>query len=90
MKQTGNVNDFSHFNRFKFSCFFVKDFSTMEQILASAAQQLEKQLDSEIQRLDNLGSDDLEAIRAKRIKEMKQRQEKIILWKQNVRRKLLR
>lgn len=56
----------------------------MEQLLVSAAQQLEKQLDSEIGRLDNLGADDLEAIRERRLKEMKQRQEKIIQWKQNV------
>lgn len=58
--------------------------SKMEQLLVSAAQQLEKQLDSEIGRLDNLGADDLEAIRERRLKEMKQRQEKIIQWKQNV------
>lgn len=56
----------------------------MEQVLVSAAQQLEKQLDSEIGRLDNLGADDLEAIRERRLKEMKQRQEKMIQWKQNV------
>jgi len=55
----------------------------MEHLLVSAAQQLEKQLDCEIGRLDNLGADDLEAIRERRLKEMKQRQEKIIQWKQN-------
>jgi len=55
----------------------------MDQILFSAAQQLEKQLDSEIDRLDNLGADDLDAIRDRRLKEMKLRQEKIIKWKQN-------
>ncbi|CRK98580.1 CLUMA_CG011920, isoform A [Clunio marinus] len=55
----------------------------MDQILVSAAKQLEKQLDSEIERLDNLGADDIEAIRERRLKEMKQRQEKIIKWKQN-------
>lgn len=53
----------------------------------SAAKQLEQQLDSELNRLDNLGTDDLEAIREKRIKEMKQRQEKIVQWKQNVKKK---
>lgn len=53
----------------------------------SAAKQLEKQLDSEIDRLDNLGGDDIEAIRDRRLKEMKQRQEKIVLWKQNVKKK---
>lgn len=59
----------------------------MDQILFSAAKQLEQQLDSEISRLDNLGTDDIEKIREKRIKEMKQRQEKIVLWKQNVKKK---
>lgn len=59
----------------------------MDQILVSAAMQLEKQLDSEIERLDNLGTDDIEAIRDRRIKEMKQRQEKMIQWKQNVKKK---
>lgn len=59
----------------------------MDQILFSAAKQLEQQLDNEISRLDNLGTDDIEKIREKRIKEMKQRQEKIVLWKQNVKKK---
>lgn len=59
----------------------------MEHLLVSAAKQLEQQLDSELSRLDNLGTDDLEAIREKRIKEMKQRQEKIVQWKQNVKKK---
>ena len=53
----------------------------------SAAKQLEKQLDSEIERLDNLGTDDLDSIRDRRLKEMKQRQEKLIQWKQNVKKK---
>lgn len=57
----------------------------MDQILMSAAQQLENQLDSEIQKLDNLSVDDIDAIREKRLKEMKARQEKIIVWKTNVR-----
>lgn len=59
----------------------------MDQILVSAAKQLEKQLDSEIERLDNLGTDDLDSIRDRRLKEMKQRQEKLIQWKQNVKKK---
>lgn len=53
----------------------------------SAAVQLEKQLDSEIDRLDNLTVDDIDSIREKRLKEMKERQEKIIQWKANVRRR---
>lgn len=59
----------------------------MDQILFSAAKQLEQQLDTEIERLDNLGTDDIEAIRERRLKEMKLRQEKIIKWKQNVRKR---
>lgn len=56
----------------------------MDQILVSAAKQLEQQLDSEIQRLDNLTTDDIDSIRERRLKEMKLRQEKIIQWKNNV------
>lgn len=59
----------------------------MDQLLAQAAKTLEAQLDSEIDRLDNLTVDDIDAIREKRLKEMKERQEKIIKWKANVRRK---
>lgn len=59
----------------------------MDQVLVSAAKQLEQQLDSEIDRLDNLTVDDIDSIREKRLKEMKLRQEKIIQWKANVRRR---
>lgn len=59
----------------------------MEQVLVSAAKQLEQQLDNEISRLDNLGTDDIEAIRDRRLKEMKLRQEKLVQWKQNVKKK---
>lgn len=59
----------------------------MDQLLMSAAQQLENQLDNEIQKLDNLTVDDIDSIREKRLKEMKARQEKIIVWKSNVRKK---
>ncbi|XP_070491414.1 thioredoxin domain-containing protein 9 [Chironomus tepperi] len=55
----------------------------MDQLLMNAAQQLENQLDSEIQKLDNLTVDDIDAIREKRLKEMKARQEKIVIWKNN-------
>lgn len=57
----------------------------MDQVLVSAAKQLEKQLDQEIDKLDNLTVDDIDAIREKRLKEMKARQEKVIQWKNNVR-----
>ncbi|XP_063707349.1 thioredoxin domain-containing protein 9 [Culicoides brevitarsis] len=47
----------------------------MEQVLQnqllSAAVQLERQLDAEIDRMDNLGLDDLDKIRENRLKEMK-------------------
>lgn len=39
---------------------------------------------SHTDRLDNLNTDDLDAIRAKRLQEMKKRQEKLIEWKRNV------
>lgn len=58
----------------------------MDQVLVNAAIQLENQLDSEIERLDNLTVDDIDTIREKRLKEMRERQEKIIVWKANVRR----
>lgn len=61
----------------------------MDQILVTAAKQLEKQLDSEIDRLDNLTVDDIDAIREKRLKELKARQEKMIQWKSNVRRRII-
>ena len=61
----------------------------MEQIiqsqLVSAALQLERQLDSEISRLDNLGGDDIEAIREQRLKDMKKQQVLRQEWKNNVR-----
>lgn len=57
----------------------------MEQIiqsqLVSAAIQLEQQLDSEIQRLDNLGIDDLDTIRENRLKEMKKLAQQKQEWK---------
>jgi hypothetical protein len=56
----------------------------MDQVLVSAAKQLERQLDDEINKLDNLTVDDIETIREKRLKEMKERQEKVIKWKSNV------
>lgn len=61
----------------------------MEQIiqsqLVSAALQLERQLDSEISRLDNLGGDDIEAIREQRLKDMKKQQVLKQEWRNNVR-----
>ncbi|XP_041983673.1 thioredoxin domain-containing protein 9 [Aricia agestis] len=45
----------------------------MEQVIAQVAQNVERQLDSELERLDALDSSDLETIRQQRIAEMKQR-----------------
>ncbi|KPJ17499.1 Thioredoxin domain-containing protein 9 [Papilio machaon] len=45
----------------------------MEQVLQHVAQTVEKQLDSELEKLDAMDSNDLEAIRRQRIEEMKKR-----------------
>ncbi|XP_045456096.1 thioredoxin domain-containing protein 9 [Melitaea cinxia] len=55
----------------------------MEQVLAKVAQNMEKQLDSEIERLDALDNGDLEAIRQQRIAEMKQRAKQKQEWLAN-------
>ena len=60
----------------------------MEQLIQSqlvtAALQLERQLDSEIDKLDNLGTEDIEELREHRLKEMKKLAEKKQEWKANV------
>jgi thioredoxin-like negative regulator of GroEL len=57
----------------------------MEQIiqnqLITAAIQLERQLDSEISALESLNTDDIEAIRAQRLKQMKKQAEQRQEWK---------
>lgn len=59
----------------------------MEQVLQSslisAAVQLEKQLDSELSRLDSLGGQDLEKLREQRIKELKKQANQRQEWKNN-------
>jgi hypothetical protein len=52
----------------------------IEQTVVSLARQMEQQVDQELQRLDNLGEDELDTIRQKRVLEMKQRQEKMKEW----------
>ncbi|KAG2496146.1 hypothetical protein HYH03_005748 [Edaphochlamys debaryana] len=52
----------------------------IEQTVAALAHQMEQQVDREIQKLDNLGEDDMEAIRQKRMAEMKIRQGKMKEW----------
>lgn len=60
----------------------------MEQVLQSslisAAVQLEKQLDSELSRLDSLGGEDLDKLREQRIKELKKQANQRQEWKNNV------
>lgn len=55
----------------------------MEQVLAQVAQNVEKQLNSEIERLDALDNSDLEVIRQQRIAEMKQRAKQKQEWMAN-------
>lgn len=52
----------------------------MEQVLQQVAQNMEKQLDNELERLDALDNSDLEAIRQQRIAEMKQRAKQKQEW----------
>jgi hypothetical protein len=44
---------------------------TVEQSLLKVAQTVEHQLDAELERLENINSDDLEKLREQRLKEMK-------------------
>lgn len=55
----------------------------MDQVLHHVAQTMERQLDSEIERLDALDSSDLEVIRQQRIAEMKKRSKQKQDWLAN-------
>ncbi|XP_026325572.1 thioredoxin domain-containing protein 9 [Hyposmocoma kahamanoa] len=55
----------------------------MEEVIQNIAKTVEKQLDNEIERLDQLDSSDLEAIRQQRINEMKERAKKKQEWLAN-------
>ncbi|RNA15895.1 thioredoxin domain-containing 9 [Brachionus plicatilis] len=55
----------------------------MENQLLQAVQIVEKQLDAEIDRLDNLDDDELDLIRKKRLESMKNSQKQKIEWQQN-------
>lgn len=61
--------------------------SNMEQILhqtlVSAASQLEQQLDSQINQLDNLDTDDLQALRNQRLNELKELNKRKQEWLNN-------
>lgn len=64
----------------------VEDMSHMlENQLFAAAQVIEQQLDQEFDRLDNLDTEDLKALREKRIQEMKKLNNKKQEWLRNVR-----
>lgn len=52
----------------------------MEQAFTMIAQQLERQVDEEINRLDNLGESDIASIRQKRMVELRKKQEKTKEW----------
>lgn len=52
----------------------------LHQTLVSAASQLEKQLDSQINQLDNLDTDDLQALRNRRLAELKDLNKKKQEW----------
>lgn len=56
----------------------------LQNQLMNAAVQLENQLDSEIARIDNLDSDDIEAIRMQRLKDLKKQSELRQEWKAKV------
>ncbi|KAK3868001.1 hypothetical protein Pcinc_026579 [Petrolisthes cinctipes] len=55
----------------------------MEKQLVAATHIIEQQLDAEIEKLDNLDNDDLDAIRRDRLAAMKKRQEKKQEWVAN-------
>lgn len=57
----------------------------LENQLFAAAQVIEQQLDQEFDRLDNLDTEDLKALREKRIQEMKKLSNKKQEWLRNVR-----
>eukprot|EP00798_Chlamydomonas_sp_ICE-L_P027592 gene27592-7228_t len=52
----------------------------VEQAVAMVASQMERQLEEEMNRLDNLGESDLATIRKQRVLAMKKRQEKTKEW----------
>lgn len=52
----------------------------LQQTLVSAASQLEQQLDAQLNQLDNLDGDDLQALRNKRLAELKQHNKQKQEW----------
>lgn len=56
----------------------------IENTLMTAAAQIEKQLDTQIERLENMDEDELRNIRQQRLKEMKELAKKKQEWLSNV------
>lgn len=52
----------------------------IQQKVVEIASEVEKQLDSEIDKLDNLNLDDIEKLREQRLKDMKKMQQQKQLW----------
>ncbi len=52
----------------------------LQQALGLVAAQLEKQIDDEINHLDNLGDEDIAVLRQKRMAELRKKQEKTKEW----------
>lgn len=55
----------------------------LEATLVNAAKTVEKEVDTEIDRLTNLQEDDLEAIRRRRLAQLKKAAEERAIWKRN-------
>lgn len=55
----------------------------LETALVGAAENLEKEVDSEIDRLNNLQDDDLEAIRSRRLAQLQKNAEERAVWRRN-------
>jgi len=75
---------------FKYFQFFCKCLSfvclkTMEQImeqqLLSATEMIEQQVDAQLQQLDQMGEDDFDALRQRRLEGMKQAEQQRKEWK---------
>lgn len=58
--------------------------NVLENQLAAVASVIEKQLDDQLDRLENLDTDDLKAIREQRMKEMRELNQKKQEWLKNV------
>lgn len=56
----------------------------LENQLAGITQVIEKQLDEQLERFDNLDKDDLKTLREQRIREMKEYNDKKQEWLKNV------